>query len=81
MFNTAKDDDELRQPGHIQNARLFDTDETKNNIRELVVKSRSGLNLLNAEEEKKAESKRNDGKRTANKANYMQKVNNHDLSI
>ena len=51
IFNTQKEDDESKKPGHIQNARLFDTRETKHNIRELEEKSKQGLMQLNKEEE------------------------------
>ena len=58
MFNTQKEDDESKKPGHIQNARLFDTQETKQNIRELEEKSKPGLLQLNKEEEQRAMNKR-----------------------
>ena len=70
MFNTAKDDDEAKKPGHIQNARLWDTEETKTNIRDLEEKSRPGLMQMNKEEEERAMKKRTE-KKTKSKTSYM----------
>ena len=68
LFNTQKDDDELKKPGHIQNARLFDSQETKQNIKRLEEKSMPGLIQQNKLEEEKAMNKRVDRRKKVTKS-------------